>query len=149
MRIEFLGAGNTAGDTVVFVPDAGVLATGDLLVAPVPYGYGCHPREWIATLASLVATGATTIVPGHGPVLHDWEYARKLTALLEALRSQIGEAVAAGASLEDTRRRVDLSRFEKDFAGDDYGRRRAFRDFFVSSAVERAYQEAKGELAEE
>jgi glyoxylase-like metal-dependent hydrolase (beta-lactamase superfamily II) len=33
VEIAFLGRGNTAGDAVVYVPDAKVLATGDLLVA--------------------------------------------------------------------------------------------------------------------
>ena len=68
VRIAFLGDGNTAGDTVTFVPDAKVAVVGDLLVYPIPYGYGCHPAEWIQTLQKLMATDVTTIVPGHGPV---------------------------------------------------------------------------------
>ena len=149
VRIAFLGKGNTAGDAVVFVPDARVVVTGDLLVAPVPYGYGCHPAEWIATLRALMATGATTIVPGHGEVQHDWEYAKRVIAALEAIRAQVGEAVRSGASLEETRKRVRLDAFQEAFAGRDYGRGKAFRDFFVASAVDRAYQEAKGSMAEE
>ena len=78
VRVAFLGRGNTAGDTVVFVPDAKVAVTGDLLVNPTPYGYGCHPAAWIATLDALMASGATVIVPGHGPVMHDWSYAKKV-----------------------------------------------------------------------
>lgn len=149
VRIAFLGKGNTEGDTVVFVPDGKVAITGDLLVYPVPYGYGCHPTAWIQTLGRLMATDAATIVPGHGPVLHDWDYAKKVQAVLEAIRAQAAEAVRQGASLDETRKRVHLERFEKDFAGDDFARGKAFRDFFVLSAVERAYQEAKGEMAEE
>jgi glyoxylase-like metal-dependent hydrolase (beta-lactamase superfamily II) len=149
VRLLFLGAGNTAGDTVVEVPDAKVVATGDLLVAPVPYGYGCHPKEWIATLEKLSAMDARAIVPGHGPVMRDWTYAKKVAGLLEAVRSQVGEAVRSGATLEETQRRVDLKELKKAFAGDDYDRGRAFSDFFAQSAIERAYQEAKGTLAEE
>jgi cyclase len=149
VRIAFLGKGNTEGDTVVFVPDSKVAITGDLLVYPVPYGYGCHPAAWIQTLGKLMATDAATIVPGHGPVLHDWGYAKKVQAVLEAIRTQVGEAVRQGSSLDETRKRVHLERFEKEFTGDDFGRGKAFRDFFVLSAVERAYQETKGEMAEE
>jgi cyclase len=149
VRIAFLGKGNTEGDTVVFVPDAKVVVTGDLLVAPVPYGYGCHPAEWVATLKALMTTDATAIVPGHGPVMHDWEYAKRVTAALEAIRAQVSEAVLRGASLEDTRKRVRLEPFQQEFAGSDFGRGKAFRDFFVASAVERAYQEAKGTMAPE
>ncbi|HEY4230573.1 MAG TPA: MBL fold metallo-hydrolase, partial [Thermoanaerobaculia bacterium] len=146
VRIAFLGKGNTEGDTVVSVPDARVVVTGDLLVAPVPYGYGCHPAAWIATLKRLMAddADASAIVPGHGPVMHDWEYARRVIAVLEAVRAQVAEAVRDGASLEDTRKRVRLDAFQQQFAGADFGRGKAFRDFFVASAVERSYQEAKG-----
>lgn len=151
VRIAFDGMGNTAGDTVVTVPDARVVVAGDLLVAPVPYGYGCHPAEWIATLRRLMAEhpDAAAIVPGHGPVFHDWDYAKRVIALLEAIRAQVGEAVREGASLEDTRKRVHLEPFQQQFAGNDFGRGKAFRDFFVASAVERAWQEAKGTLAPE
>ncbi len=149
VRVMFLGKGNTAGDTVVVVPDARVVVTGDLLVSPVPYGYGCHPAAWIETLERLTSLEATAIVPGHGPVQHDWEYAKKVSALLKALRVQVAEAVAQGATLEQVHERVDLSQFRKDFAGDRADRAAAFGDYFEYSAVERAYQEATGKMAEE
>lgn len=148
-RIAFLGKGNTAGDAVVIVPEAGVVVTGDLLVAPTPYGYGCHPAEWIETLEALSALDASAIVPGHGDVMRDWSYAAKVSALLAALRAQVADAVAAGASLEETRQRVNLDSLRAGFTGDDWELEQAFDDFFVRSAVDRAYQELKGEMAEE
>jgi glyoxylase-like metal-dependent hydrolase (beta-lactamase superfamily II) len=149
VRIAFLGKGNTAGDAVVIVPDARVVITGDLLVAPTPYGYGCHPAEWIETLKTLSALDAAAIVPGHGDVMRDWSYAAKVSALLSALRTLVAEAVAAGATLEQTQERVDLAALRGGFAGDDWELQQAFDDFFVRSAVDRAYQEATGRMAEE
>jgi len=149
VRIVFLGKGNTAGDAVVIVPDARVVVTGDLLVAPVPYGHGCHPSEWIETLKALTAIDAVAIVPGHGPVMHDWSYAARVSALLVALRTQVATAVAEGATLEQTGQRVNLDAQRSVFAGDDKDLQQAFDNFFVSSAVPRAYQELKGEMAEE
>jgi cyclase len=149
VRVAFLGKGNTAGDTVVIVPDARVVATGDLLVAPVPYGYGCHPEAWIETLRKLTTIDAAAIVPGHGPVQRDWDYARKVAALLEALRARVAAAVAEGATSERTQELVDLSDFRKIFTGDRFDRGLAFDDFFLRSAVERAYQEATGTMGEE
>jgi cyclase len=149
VRILFLGSGNTAGDTVVHVPDARVVATGDLLVAPTPYGYGCHPGQWIGTLDRLMAIDAAAVVPGHGPVMRDWEYAKKVRAVLGAIRTQVAAAVAQGADLEETRKRVNVESFQKAFAGDSYARNRAFRDYFVADAVTRAWQEAKGTMDEE
>jgi len=149
VRVLFLGKGNTAGDTVVVVPDARVVVTGDLLVAPVPYGYGCHPVAWVETLERLISLDAAAIVPGHGPVQHDWEYARKVSALLKAMRAQVAEAVAQGATLEQVHERVDLSQFRKAFAEGHSDRGAAFDEYFEYSAVERAYQEAAGAMAEE
>jgi hypothetical protein len=82
-------------------------------------------------------------------VQHDWEYARKVSALLKALRTQVADAVAKGATLEQVHERVDLSQFQKSFAGDRADRAAAFGDYFEYSAVDRAYQEATGKLAEE
>ncbi len=149
VRVAFLGKGNTEGDAVVFVPDAKVVATGDLLVSPIPYGYGCHPSAWIETLAALAAIDAKAIVPGHGPVMTDWSYAKKVSALLAEVRRQVQEEVKKGATLGETQERVDLSLQRRGFAGDDFARGAAFDDFFVRSAVDRAWQEAKGTMAEE
>ena len=149
VRILFLGKGNTAGDTVVHVPDAKVVATGDLLVAPVPYGYGCHPADWIETLKKLTAIDAAAIVPGHGPVMRDWEYAKKVSGLLEAMRSQVRQAASEGADAAEVRKRIDLSSWRKAFAGEDVNRGFAFDDFFARSAVDRAWQEARGSMAQE
>jgi glyoxylase-like metal-dependent hydrolase (beta-lactamase superfamily II) len=115
----------------------------------VPYGYGCHPADWIETLKKLTAIDAAAIVPGHGPVMRDWEYAKKVSELLEAVRSQVRQAASEGADLQETRKRVDLSSWRKAFAGDDVNRGFAFNDFFARSAVERAWQEARGSMAEE
>jgi hypothetical protein len=96
-----------------------------------------------------MAIEAAAIVPGHGPIQRDWEYARKVRSLLTALRTEVAAAVAEGATLEETRKRVTLERLRPSFAGEDWEKSRAFRDFFVADAVARAYQEAKGEMAEE
>ena len=149
VRVAFLGRGNTEGDAVVIVPDARVVATGDLLVSPIPYGYGCHPAEWIQTLDTLTEIDAAAIVPGHGPVQRDWGYAKRVAALLREIERQVGDEVRKGATLEQTQEAVDLAALRKTFAGDRFDRGAAFDDFFVRSAVDRAYQEAKGVMAEE
>jgi cyclase len=70
-RVELLelGPAHTGGDVAVHVPDAGVVYTGDLVF------HGGHPivwagpvANWIAACDRLLALGAATVVPGHGPV---------------------------------------------------------------------------------
>jgi glyoxylase-like metal-dependent hydrolase (beta-lactamase superfamily II) len=64
------GRGHTGGDLVVRVPDADVVAAGDLLEesGPPVYGRDSFPLDWPATidvLLGMVAQG-TVVVPGHG-----------------------------------------------------------------------------------
>jgi cyclase len=149
IQVSFLGRGNTGGDAVIFVPDSKVVMTGDLIVYPTPYSYGSYPGEWVEVLKTLMQFDATTIVPGHGPVFHDWGYAKTLVALIESVRTQVQAAVKEGLDLDATRKRVNLADFRKRLAGDDPDRGRAFDVGFAQPAVDRAYQEVRGSFEEE
>jgi glyoxylase-like metal-dependent hydrolase (beta-lactamase superfamily II) len=141
--VRFLGRGNTGGDAVVWIPDAKVLATGDLIVSPYPYGIGSFIGEWIDTLGRVEAFGATTIVPGHGPLMHDLAYVHTLEEILRSVRDQTKAAAAKGLSLEDTRAAVNLDAFADRLCGDDPWCRFGFAGVFVQPAVARGYREAK------
>lgn len=143
VHLLWLGLGNTPGDAVAWMPDARVVATGDLVVAPTPYAFGSFIYEWPATLRRLMALPATRIVPGHGPVMHDWSYASLVAAMLDTLGAQMTRAAADTPSLDTARQRIDLGSFRAKLAGDDPYLGRAFDRFFLSSAVERAWEEAR------
>lgn len=141
--VRFLGRGNTGGDAVVWVPDARLLATGDLIVSPYPYAIGSFIGEWGDTLDRLDALGATTIIPGHGPVMHDLAYAHTVRDLLRDVQRQVKAAVARGSSLDDTRAAVKLDAAEAALCKDDPWCRHGFAGVFVAPAIARAYREAK------
>jgi glyoxylase-like metal-dependent hydrolase (beta-lactamase superfamily II) len=149
VRIFTPGKANTAGDAVVYVPDAKVLVTGDLVVFPTPYATSAYFTEWIAALKTLGTMDATTIVPGHGPVQRDKTYMTLLTQLLESVVMQVASAVQEGLSLEETQKRIDLEGFRKQLAGEDRRRNRAFREYFLTPAIATAYKQAKGEVTKE
>lgn len=150
VQLRFLGRGNTRGDAVVYIPDAKVLITGDLLVSPIPYAHGSFPGDWSETMKALAKLDAASIVPGHGDVQTDRAYLETVTALLESVTSQVKTAAAAGLSLEETRKRLDVTDFQKKLCGDDPARIRSFRGNFLGIAVTRAYREAKeGRLLDE
>ncbi|HVF44108.1 MAG TPA: MBL fold metallo-hydrolase [Pyrinomonadaceae bacterium] len=146
IRILYFGRGNTRGDVAVYLPRERVLATGDLLVHPVPFAYGSFLGEWIQALKKLRELDAAVIVPGHGPVMRDGEYVDTVISLLESVTSQVQDAVKRGLSLEETRKAVNLEGFRKRLAGDDPVRLDTFDDSIMRVGVERAYKEAKGEL---
>jgi glyoxylase-like metal-dependent hydrolase (beta-lactamase superfamily II) len=139
--------GHTGGDAYVHLPREGVLVTGDLVIAPVPYGINSHFRAWSRTLASLQAIGGIrTIVPGHGDVLRSWDYVRTQQELIDSLLAQVAAGVRVRLPVDSIQRHVDLSRFERQMAGDDAARRWGFENYFREPAVERAFQEVRGEL---
>jgi glyoxylase-like metal-dependent hydrolase (beta-lactamase superfamily II) len=93
----FLGRGNTAGDAVVYVPDARVIATGDLLVGPTPYATASFLHEWTGVLDHPMNFDIPAVVPGHGPIEHHWRQAMLVRKLLQSVTDQVDRAVARGA----------------------------------------------------
>ncbi len=143
VHLLWLGLGNTPGDAIAWVPDAKVVATGDLVVAPTPYAFGSFIYEWPGTLRRLMELPAASIVPGHGPVMHDWSYAAFVATMLDTLGAQMTRAAAESPSLDAARMRIDLGVFRATLVGDDPYLARAFDRFFLSSAVERAWDEVR------
>jgi cyclase len=145
IHVVHLGRGNTPGDLVLWLPRERVLATGDLVVHPIPYGFGSFPAEWIATLDRLADFDFELLVPGHGELQRDARYIRRLQAMLAEVRRQAGEAVAAGLDLETAQEQLELSAFEAEFAGDDEDRKRKFEAWWRRPITRSAWLEARGE----
>ena len=64
-----VGPAHTAGDTIVVVPDAGVVFTGDILfIGGTPIVWAGPVSNWIAACDLMLGMELETVVPGHGPV---------------------------------------------------------------------------------
>jgi cyclase len=63
-----LGPAHTGGDTIVHVPDAGVVFTGDLLFIEGTPIVWASLSNWITACDRIIELGASVLVPGHGPV---------------------------------------------------------------------------------
>ena len=87
------GRGNTAGDAFLFLPDERVLLTGDLVTVPCPFPGTAYFADWIRSLDALEARRATTIVPGHGDVQHDYAYVAMVRELLAFTLERARDAV--------------------------------------------------------
>lgn len=139
-----LGPGHSAADLVVHLPKEGVVITGDLVVWPVPLvGSTSLPSRYGATLEKLLALGAKTYVPGHGPVLKDDAHVRTMARMMASITEQVRAAVARGETLEQARKSVDLEAFRQAFAGDSRQRSFIFRSYVAGPAIAAAYEQAK------
>jgi len=73
-ELRHIAPGNTKGDMFLWLPEEKILATGDIVVRPTPYGFFSYPRSWAGVLRELKSFGAKTIVPGHGDIMTDTAY---------------------------------------------------------------------------
>lgn len=111
------GRANSPNDVTVWLPDARVLFTGDILVqAPLPYVGASWPLPWIQVLRRIEGIPAQTIVPGHGPVQRDHAYTVRVRSLLEAATSRVERLIREGKTLEQVQAGVDLEDARKGFA---------------------------------
>ncbi len=123
VEIRFLGRGNTAGDTVVYLPKEKLLVAGDLLDHPIPYFFGGYPVDLVATLRRIGALEVSTIIPGHGEVLSGKAYLGQVVEMVSAVNAEVEKELNAGLSkdevLETAPKNLDVARWRRLFAGDD------------------------------
>ena len=113
MEIYHFGAGNTPGDTVVYVPEAKVAWTGNLVVGEgtVPPIFEGNVAAYLATIARFRnSLDVATIVPGHGQMTTGAILGRYF-AYLSALIDAVQRATDAGRSLEETLTLLPLENF--------------------------------------
>jgi cyclase len=111
VELVFVGPAHTLGDVIAWLPDRGVVFTGDLVF------HGAHPflaegclANYPAALQRVRELGAEILVPGHGPLAAPevldgmLDYAEWLTILAR-------DGFAAGREPLEAARRADLDRF--------------------------------------
>jgi alkyl sulfatase BDS1-like metallo-beta-lactamase superfamily hydrolase len=92
--------GETDDHTWVWIPDRGVLCTGDLFIWCVPNAGNPQKvprycREWAVALREMATTGAEVLLPGHGfPILGADRVRTALTDTAEFLESVHDQTVA-------------------------------------------------------
>jgi glyoxylase-like metal-dependent hydrolase (beta-lactamase superfamily II) len=135
---------HTRGDSLLFLPDSGVLITGDVL-DDLPFGGHGYPASWVAALEELAALEVRVIVPGHGQVRQGKDHLPWVLEMFRSLVDQVSSSVARDLDLEATQETVDLAGYRDQLAGNDAIAGRAW-DNFIPPTIERAWLEARGEL---
>lgn len=143
VHLLFLGRANTDGDLVAWLPNQRVVAAGDVVVSPLPFGFGSYPGDWIATLERIKALEFDLLVPGHGLPQTDTAYLDRLIASITDIRTQVGALAAQGLTLAQIRERVDFTAQTAIF-GSTPSRRRGFDGLWLRPMVENAFKEATG-----
>lgn len=141
IEIRRAGRGHTEADLVVWLPQERILASGDLVVWPVPLvgSEQSHVNDWGVSLETLLALNPGRIVPGHGPVQQDQVYLRQLRDLFADISRQTADARHRGLDLAATRKAVNLDDWRRRFAGDSPVRNAMFGMYVVGPGVQSAW----------
>ncbi|MFL5846216.1 MAG: MBL fold metallo-hydrolase [Solirubrobacteraceae bacterium] len=107
-----LGPAHTGGDTIVHVPDAATVFTGDLLFIDGTPVVWADFDNWIAACDRILELDARVLVPGHGPVT-DASGVRDVQRYLRYVREEARQRFEAGMDADAAADDIELG----DFAG--------------------------------
>lgn len=142
VELLFLGRANTDGDAIAWLPKERIVATGDVVVSPIPFGFGSYPADWQKVLQRLKAMNYSILVPGHGEPQRDTVYIDRVAATLADIRSQVGPLARRGLSVEKIRERTDYSAQMAIF-GDTPRHKRLFEAYWLKPMTINAWMEAR------
>lgn len=104
---------HSPGDMMVYLPDDRVLIGGDILVnTTMPAMRDGHIRNWIGALSKAREFDATSIVPGHGPMMNKSDVAQ-LHNLLAGFYAGVEAGYKKGLSDSEIRGTLDLGDWKK------------------------------------
>ena len=115
VQLLFLGRGHTNGDTVVFLPQERVVATGDLMESQIAYMGDAQFDEWVTTLEALKKLDFDVDLPGHGAPFRGKALITAFQGYLTDLIKQGGALRQQGLSVETMAQRVDLTAYTRSF----------------------------------
>lgn len=105
------GRAHTPGDAYVWLPEEGVLFTGDLVFhGGTPFALSGSPSGWLRALQQMAALAPEVVVPGHGPV-GGAELFAPVADYLEFLLEAAESAHRSGRTALEAARELDLGRF--------------------------------------
>ncbi|HEY3834913.1 MAG TPA: MBL fold metallo-hydrolase, partial [Bryobacteraceae bacterium] len=109
IHIEFHGRAHTAGDVVVFCPQARVVATGDMVLAGMPFLADSFPKEWPTTIDSVSKLGFDYVAGGHGPLQDGRGRMTALRNYIEELATKVEAGKKAGKPLAEIQRGMPVN----------------------------------------
>ncbi|NWG74937.1 MAG: MBL fold metallo-hydrolase [Rubrivivax sp.] len=109
------GGAHTPGDTMVWLPQRGVLFSGDVVYVDRMLGVlpVSNTRRWLETFAVIEQLNPKVIVPGHGSVTNLATARADTQAYLVALREHMRKAVAEMTDISEAVKTFDAAPFRR------------------------------------
>ena len=113
VELHEVGPAHTAGDTIVHVPDAAIVFTGDILFSHgTPIVWAGPLSNWVAACDRIFELAPTVVVPGHGPVstLAEVSDCREYLTMVER---EASIRFGAGMTADEAARDIALGEFRE------------------------------------
>lgn len=105
VRLMCLGRGHSGGDTVAWLPDCGVLFSGDVVENRCGvYAGDAYIQDWAGTLEAVAALKPEVLVPGRGAVVKGTAACAEAIELTKAFLSTLIASVRSGIDAGDSLR---------------------------------------------
>ncbi|MEM7271596.1 MAG: MBL fold metallo-hydrolase [Actinomycetota bacterium] len=103
-----VGPAHTAGDTLVHLPDDGVVFTGDILfIEGTPIVWNGPIQNWLDACQLIIDMQCSTIIPGHGP-LTDRAGVQAVADYLSYVKAEATARYEAGMRADEAARDIEL-----------------------------------------
>lgn len=146
VRLRLVGRGNTEGDVIAYLPRQRIVITGDLVVAPIPFGFNTYPAAWRDALMSLKDHGIDVLVPGHGAPQRESAYLDTMIYLLDDAMAQAALlAPDVAVTNENALQHFNIAPWLERMAFNDPWLEIWFRSYWAGPIAVSALKEARGE----
>lgn len=150
VEIFRVGPAHTRGDVVVWIPERGVLALGDLIEDGFPYLGDGYPFGWAEALDTAAVIEASVFLGAHGPVLRDRVAFETQRRFARRIADASAAAAEAGRTAPDVVASGEFDEFLTHFTArmdqaTEPERRERFHAF-ATEVLARAMAERMGEL---
>ncbi|MCR4378116.1 MAG: MBL fold metallo-hydrolase [Rhodospirillales bacterium] len=125
-EIRHAGPAHTLGDAYVWMPDARVVFTGDIVFTGRMLGIGParNTQRWISVFEAVAALDPKYVIPGHGHVTTLAQAKAETYDYLVFLRTEISKILEAGGPIEEAIK-IDQSAFRHLAVFDEISKRNA------------------------
>jgi glyoxylase-like metal-dependent hydrolase (beta-lactamase superfamily II) len=114
VRLVFPGPSHTSGNTLVHFVDLKAVHMGDMLFYMrhpfIDWKAGSDTKNWIASLEDVKTWDVDVVMPGHGELTGKDGLTWKVGYLTD-LRTEVGAAIEAGKTLEETKEAVKMEKY--------------------------------------
>ena len=143
IEILYLGYGHTSSDILLYLPHEKILATGDIITEPLPFGFTKDPESWLNVIKKIQDIDSNVLVPGHGKVMYDKKYLDKEIEMIEYVNNGVIRLIKLGKNEDEIKNSLDISKYEYYFAKDDPVTKYFFRNWYFEPHVTNRYNQLK------